>query len=54
MSKWTPVMTYIPQWLVFGLVLLNNFVSDVDNWTECTLIKFANDTKLCGAVNTPE
>ncbi|KAJ7395492.1 hypothetical protein BTVI_154803 [Pitangus sulphuratus] len=51
MSKWRPVMTGVPQELVLGPALLNICVSDVDNGIECTLRKFANDTKLCNAVN---
>ncbi|GAB0176117.1 cAMP-dependent protein kinase inhibitor alpha [Grus japonensis] len=30
------------------------FVGDMDNGIECPLSKFANDTKLCGAINTLE
>lgn len=40
----------ITEGSLLGLALFNVFVSDTDSGIECTLNKFANDTKLCGAV----
>ncbi|GAB0178053.1 mitochondrial enolase superfamily member 1 [Grus japonensis] len=54
MSKWRPVMSGIPQGSVFGVVLFIVFVGNMDRGIECTLSRFADDTKLCGVVNTLE
>jgi len=54
MSERRSVTSCVPLGFALGSVLFYIFINDSDSGIKCTLRKFADDTKMCSGVNTPD
>lgn len=54
MSKWRLMMSGVPGGSVLGLMFFKIFINSLESRIECSIRKFADDTKLCGIVETTE
>ena len=53
-SKWEPVISGVPQGIIFGPLLFLFYINDMPSLIQNTATMFAGDTKLCAIIESRE